>query len=677
MQRSSGRVSIGRLSTLAVVVSLIATVTVSCTTSPSTGGPPPNPTQQFCEFWDRVEDAPPAEDNAVLVKDEVVALAEDTTVSGSECTDPGAEVELDGAVLAEGEEVPSEQGNPSSAPTAAVTGDEISAGQPVLENLRIQALSAEISRYGITVRGNVAVRLSGVTSTIGFVGTLANLHNWSITLSSSALSIPGITTAPVVFNGSLASVNGVRSLSLSAFASSAKVGDVTVTGALINLHASPATGVSASVAGAIKIGPSTASGTVDVVFDRAGALVSAKADISAHLVGTQAGGKKVDLAGKVKFDGNANEMSVSFSGSGIIGDLVVNEASGSLELATNRATFVGVVDVVGADGSTVRMNASIVWDGLTAFVPYIDLPAVGQILGTLINGQVFKAEGSITVEVLGGQFRTVVTGDFLIGTLKANGSAILETSGTSVTLELDAALQDAGFDATITGAVIITDGHVETAVLDAAVDGQVSLGDATLNGANLHIESFNGGPFDMSFEGQLVVEGQAQVNAAVDASFGPNGTLLSLDGDVNGSVQLQTWGILNFTGTVVASPEQVTLTGSGAISTNNLPLGIVFNGTITSKLTEPTWQLNGTGRFRIASINVATARLSLSHTAGMAATRVGFYFSILGIPTYFEGDFFLKPEGGCTKVDITNGGILVRLLLKAALEPSLGCPVNI
>ena len=67
---------------------------VSCTTTPSTGGAP-NPTQQFCEFWDRVEEAPPADDNAVLVKDDVVALAEDTTVTGSECTDPGAKVELD------------------------------------------------------------------------------------------------------------------------------------------------------------------------------------------------------------------------------------------------------------------------------------------------------------------------------------------------------------------------------------------------------------------------------------------------------------------------------------------------------------------------------------------------------------------------------------------------------
>ena len=34
-----------------------------------------------------------------------------------------------------------------------------------------------------------------------------------------------------------------------------------------------------------------------------------------------------------------------FSGSGIVGDLVVNDANGSLTLATNKATFIGVLDV--------------------------------------------------------------------------------------------------------------------------------------------------------------------------------------------------------------------------------------------------------------------------------------------------------------------------------------------
>ena len=88
------------------------------------------------------------------------------------------------------------------------------------------------------------------------------------------------------------------------------------------------------------------------------------------------------------------------------------------------------------------------------------------------------------------------------------------------------------------------------------------------------------------------------------------------------------------------------------------------------------WSLHGTGQFRIGSIDVAGARLSLTHGAGMRATRVGFYFSILFIPTYFEADFHMKPTGGCEKVVITGGSIIARPLLKAALPGVVGCPVS-
>ena len=75
------------------------------------------------------------------------------------------------------------------------------------------------------------------------------------------------------------------------------------------------------------------------------------------------------------------------------------------------------------------------------------------------------------------------------------------------------------------------------------------------------------------------------------------------------------------------------------------------------------------------SIEVASARLSLSQTAGMKATRVGFYFAIIGIPTYFEGDFYMKSTGGCDKVNITAGSFLAKPILKLVLPGVIGCPV--
>lgn len=666
------RTNTARMVATMVVIATLGAVTACSPSSPST---PPS-TAQFCKFWDKVEASPPTEDNAVLVKTDVVALADDTAVTGDKCTDPSARVDLDGAVLAEGEEVPSEQGNPSSAPIAAVTGDEIAAGAPVLENLKVQALSASIGANGITVRGNVRVTISGSTSTIGFVGTFANLKNWSVSLSSSALTIPGITSTPATFSGTLRSTNGVASLTLTAGVSSAKIGDVTVTGASLTVQASQATGVSASVAGNIKVGPSTANGTVHVEFDKAGALVSAKADIAAHLVGTQAGGKKIDLQGNLKLEGNANQTVASFSGSGIVGDLVVNAANGSLTLATNKATFTGVLDV--AQGTNyVRYNGTIVWDGITAYTPFLTLEAGGEFSGTLNDGKTVSVAGTLETTVIGGQIHAVVTGAFKIGTLKATGSAIVETNGATTTLFVDADLVDAGFSADLQGAVVITDGRAETVSLDATVDGTLSLGDVTLSGATLHIGSTYGSPLDLAFSGGLKVGSRANLNGSVQASVGPNGTLLSLTGQMSGSLQLDSWGILNFNGSVVASPEQVTLTGSGAVSLINFPLGIIFNGSFTSSLTNPSWSLNGSGRFRIASIDVASARLSLSQGVGMRATRVGFYFSIIGIPTYFEGNFYMLPTGGCSKVDITGGSFLAKPLLALVLPGIVGCPVNI
>jgi hypothetical protein len=671
---SSRRKSTGRYSAGALVLALVAAVTVAC--APPTTTNPPTASEAFCEFWDKVEEAPPALDNAVLVKDDVVAMAEDTTVVGDNCTDSWASVELDGAVLAEGEEVPSELNVPDAAPIAAVTGEEIAPEAPVLENLTVKALSAEIGVNGITLRGNVAVKLSGTTSTIGFVGTLRDLNNWSVGLSSAAFSIPGITSSPAQFAGTLKVTNGVPSLTLSAAATSAKIGDVTVNGASINLEASPATGVSAKVQGSLKIGASTASGVIDVAFDKAGALVSANADVSARLKGTMAGGKTIDLQGNVKLTGNATETVASFSGSGIVGDLVVNQASGDLTLGVNTATFVGVLDA--AQGpNVVRFNGSIVWDGQTAYTPYLNLEGAGEISGTLQNGQQVKVAGELSTTIIGGQMRTVVQGDFTLGTLKATGSAFVETAGTTTVLELDADLVDAGFAASIEGAVVITDGRAETVELNATVNGNVQLGDVTLTGANLRIASTYGNPLELTFSGGVKIGTRADLSGSVAASVGPTGSLLSLSGQLTGSLQLDSWGLLNFAGSIVASPEQVTLTGSGGVTTINFPLGISFNGTLTSSLTQPTWSLNGSGRLRLASIDVAAARLNLSQTAGMRATRVGFYFSIIGIPTYFEGDFYMKAGGGCDKVNITGGSFLAKPLLALILPGVIGCPVSI
>lgn len=662
-------------SAVLAICTLVGLLGAACTpTNPGGGG---STTSQFCQFWDKVqdEDTAPTDTNAVLVKQEVVALAEDTTVVGSECTDAGAKVELDGATLAEGEEVASEIGGDDSKKTAAVTGPEIAADKVVLENLSVRALSVEIGTFGIRLTGNVSVRLSGVTSTIGFVGTLTNLDNWSVTLSSTMFNIPGITTTPATFSGTLAVKNGVPSLALTAAVTSAKVGDVTVNNATLKLDATQVS-TKASVTGNLKIGPSTASGVVNVEFDRAGSIVAAHAEIAAHLVGTQVGNKQVDFTGTVTLDGNQHETVASFSGSGILGDMVVNEASGSLTLATNKATFNGKLDVQ-QGANSVRFNGTIIWDGITAQVPYLMAEGDGEFSGVLPDGQTVSVAGSMSIEVINGQARAVVTGNFQVGTLKANGSAVVETSGGTTSLEVDADLVGAGFNASLEGGIVITDGYAETVQLDATISGAVQIGDVTLTGATLSVRSQLGQPLSLSFAGGLTIGTRANVIGSFDATFGPNGTLLTLGGSASGSLALSSWAVVPFSGSIVATSEQVTLTGSGSVTFTNFPAGIDFSGSLTSSLTVPTWTLNGTGAFHLGPINVLNARLSLSHVAGMKATRLGFYFAIIGIPTYFEGDFYMKPSGGCDHVDITSGNFITRGLLALVLPGAIGCAVNV
>ncbi len=226
----------------------------------------------------------------------------------------------------------------------------------------------------------------------------------------------------------------------------------------------------------------------------------------------------------------------------------------------------------------MRFNGSIVWDGITAYTPFLTIQGEGEYLGHPGRRTDRPGGWHHRHRVIGGQLRSVVTGEFEVGTLSATGSAIVEVNGATTALYVDADLVDAGFDAHLDGAVVITDGLAEAVNINAAVNGSVDLGDATLTGATLQITSSYGSPLDLKFSGGLLVGSNANLSGSVDASFGPNGALLSMEGQVTGSLTLDSWGLANFSGSIVATSEQVTVTGAGSVSTTNFPLGITFNG---------------------------------------------------------------------------------------------------
>jgi hypothetical protein len=522
----------------------------------------------------------------------------------------------------------------------------------------------------------VEVTISRTVSTIGFVGTMQDLDNWSITLTSSTFAIPGITTTPAAFTGTLRMAEGVPSLVLAASVAEARIGDITIRNTTLALSASPATGVTASVDGTLRVGPSTATGTVYLEFDRNGGLVIADADISVRLVGSQAGGGKIDLQGELELEGNSQETVASFSGSGVIGGFRVDHASGSIDMALDQATFNGVLDI--AQGSTwVRFNATVVWDGQIAYTPLLTAEAGGEYSGTLRNGQNVSVDGVVSTTIVGGQIRTVITGDFELGTLKAAGSAVVDVNGLTTTFEVDADLVGAGFGARLTGVIIMTDGVAERVVLEATTTGTAQLGDVAVRNATMHIESSYGSDLDIGFAGNIVVGDTANLYGELDAVFGPEGTLMSLQGRINnGTFTLDNWNMTSVNGTLQAGTESATVTGSGLVgfAANNVTIG--FTGALNSSLGDASWQLQGNGRVRVGSFELANGRVELSSDGGMELIRAGIYLKALGfINVYVEADVALLPTGGCSQIRLTGGGWAAKTAARNRLPDALGCPV--
>jgi hypothetical protein len=652
---------------------LAALLATSCSSPPPSTTPPA--VEQFCDLFDRVTDEPPEPTGGVLVKEDLVAYADDTHLYGESCTAPAARVELDGAVLGEGTEVPSEQGNPDSDPVPAITGEELGADEPVLDNLTVRALSAEIGVQGITVRGNVEVRLSGTTSTIGFVGTLSDLQNWSVGLSSSNLTIPGVTSTPATFSGSIRVVAGVPTLTLSAGVTTARIGDVVVSGAQVDFRASPADGVHASVRGGIKIGTASVQGAVSVDFDTTGALVAARADIGVRLRGAQVGGTFIDLEGDVKLRGDRDQTSISFTGSGTLGDLTVNQANGSLTLEPNKATFIGVLDIAQGPNS-VRFDGAIVWDGVTAYTPFLQVQGQGEIWGTLDDGERVGVTGTLETTVVGGQSTTLVTGDFQLGWLRASGTAIVETDGATTSLYLDADLTSGGLSSRVEGEVIITDGVAERVRLEADV-AHLAVGDLVLSDSRLSIESDFGDPLDISFDGTIEVGRHVRAIAEMDALIGPDGTIMSITGQVNGSLDLDGWYLEWFQGSLAATPERVTIEFGGYLESSPVGLSAEVAGTFTTTLATGDWVLEGRGRLGLGGLTFEDAKFRLTPTE-FKALRVNFYTALLGfIPLYGGGDVSFRPDGSCRLIYLNGGDPYLRPIVATALElANIPCQVR-
>ncbi|MHB1139293.1 MAG: AsmA family protein, partial [Microthrixaceae bacterium] len=636
-----------RRSASIVAVLLVAAVCASCAPSGPSGPSGPGAVERFCELWDAVAEEPPAPDQPVAASLGVLAYAEDTEVIGGDCEQPGAQLDLDTVVLADAAVVGSTpavefdddpelgaamadaaaarteaalDADPVEGSRAFVNREDLGPGQLVLESVAVSNLSASISASGIRLSGNVAVRLSGVTSTIGFVGTMSSLDNWSVRLASSSLTIPGVTSTPVVFDGTLRMSNGEPSLFLSARAAAATIDDITVHQATISFAASRSAGVAASVSGSIRIGASTVNGSVHASFDRRGNLVATEADLWTRVAGISLGGGSIDLQGQVRLDGTADATTVAFSGSGVVDGLIVHAANGELELGPDSTRFTGLLDI-DHGGDVVRFDGAIVWDGQVAHVERLELEADGDISGTLPNGQQVTADGALEVAVVDGEPRTVVRGDFTIGSLKASGWATVDVVGPTTMLDVSAVLDldGSGAHTAIEGVVEITDGRVQRVQIDGAVTAdQVSIGDLTLGSSTLRIRSETGGPLEVSWSGSLKIGERAALEGELDVAVGPTGNLMRLEGEVHGrfdldavTVHASVVDISATSGELTANLERATVEMPGA--------EITLSGSFASSLGTADWILQGSGVLEWKVLNIKLRKVVVTPKDGMVS----------------------------------------------------------
>ena len=661
---------------LLLAIASIGAVCASCAPAIPTG---PTPLEQLCTLWDDIVETPPAADEPVDVGPNVLAYADDADVVGGSCRAPAARIGFDSAILSEDRPGPadvvfeddglSDPDEPVPAARALVNGEDLGPGQLVLESVALNALGVSVDASGITINGAVALGLDGVTSTIGFSGRLSSLDDWSVTLSSSTLTIPGISSSPVVFSGTLRAVRGVPSLNLVAHATDVTIRDIAVHSAEIRLAASPATGVAASVQGSIRIGTSSVAGVVSVEFDGRGNLVQAHANLTTRLVGLHVGGTTVDLAGTVRLDGNADETTISFTASGVINDMIVQKAQGSLELGEDYARFTGVLDVE-LGPNAVRVHGALVWDGVTAYVEELTAEADGEYSGTLADGQLVTADGRLELVMVDGWLRTVVTGDFSIGNLRGSGSAVVEVVGATTVLEITAALSlDEGITADVTGVVEITDGRAGLVRLDAEIDAEdVQLGDLTLGETQLAIRSSGGSSLDVTFTGDMRIDDAAQLDGTLTASFGPTGELLSLTGDVDGTFDL------DLPAADIRAEVDLTATGRELHATlTNVVVAlekvtIAVDGDFSSSLGKQDWVLKGTGVLDTKVIDVSLRRVIVTPRDGIVSVDVR---ADVGVAFVF-GDLQFHPSGDCRFI-VARGGPIARLVAKRKIREHLGC----
>lgn len=655
-----------------------ATTTTTTTTTP--------PRDPFCEVWNQrlaavdpkslpegvAPPTPPVRPFAYLLDPDTVITGQEVIARGTDCTDPDAELTFfQGSIV--GSRMFRPLNNlPPDGPGVLLPEAyslNLEAGRAQAPSVEIATFNIRLTPQGIRIFGTLGVTINGARSTIAFDGRFLDLQNYSVSLSTQALVIPGFTNQPLEAAGRLERRAGLNSFSLELRAPDLMVGDLAVRDVVVDLNATTTTGLTLVLEGQVRTVDSQVGLRLDAAFDTKGQLRDIDGSLSVAVNSVTANGDPVQLEGVATLTGSSANLTASFLGSATIGTDDFGRVGGTIRLDDNGLLELDGFFDLERNGASTRFSGTLVIDPNGA-TPTLRAQAAGSFSGLTANGEIVEVDGTVTVTVVNGVTETTVDGSLRVGALRGEGSATVEVDRDTTTLDFLGTVELDGGRADVAGDLVFTDGRVDAVDLAGTLTTAVPVGQMSLGG---------------SFR---VTGGQRGVSAAIDGTFtgpgvnvsglaalkvDPAGRLRSARAQVSGTVTDGSYGASSFQGSFVADGERAVLTGAGDVTGAGVNRGrvsavvTVDAGGTRLDATGQAYVTSGSktvfGDFRIVNNRLELARVALV------------YPPIVIDPEYLWLQLTMNPDGSCAQVRLLDATFLAGIVFGInQAKADLACP---
>jgi len=648
------------------------------TTTTTTTTIPPGPSV-FCQIWALRNPKgpngpiPPERPFVYPLVGDALLRGQEIQQTGSDCTDRSSRIIFTQAeIIGRDIFLPKENeiDGVIQKPTTPYS-QTLAAGQAQAPSIEIASFNVELSFTGIRIYGSLRVVINGAASIITFDGRLQDLQNFSVTVATTALSIPGFTTAPIEASGSFKRVAGVNSIDFTAKIPGLQIGDLSVTDVALDLAATTTTGLTASIAGKVAVSGNQVELALSAAFNSRGELIDIQGTLGVDVSSTLSDGTLVALNGQLNLSGQSTSIVASFVGTGTYGPDAIARAAGRVEIDSfGVLTIDGLFDV-SKPGSSLRLEGRLVFDGPNGTA---SLSAIGSgsYSGFNTAGEIVELSGTVTTTLINGVLTTTVDGSLRVGALRGDASASVVVNGATTTLDLTGRVRTGTFDANVRGTLVFSGGLVDSVALTGTLLAPAQVGDVTANGTiTVTGTSRTGLVIDLggTFVGPGVnVQGSARV--ALDTQ----GALTNLSAFVSGTLSQGGWNLSGFTGSLVMDKDGLVATGAGFIGGAGVQYGQA-SGSLTVLGGVPVLNLQGQASVRSGSKAVFGDFSIVNNELTMA--RVGLIYPPIAFdPERVWVRLQLGSTGQCTNIRVLEATFLIGLFGGGQIAANnLNCPL--